>query len=166
MAGFVVEIEALGVVQINRKILRFGERAGNPRPALLVVSDYLNSVEKKQFATQGQASGHPWAKLKESTVAAKRAAGLRPEILRATDSMRKALTSKANVNKKRIITRGGLVQGVKNLDYPEILMSKPANDENPEPRKPVDLTEINKVTCVKIIQRWIVSGVPGGIPSA
>lgn len=163
-SAFSVEIEALGVVQINRRLLRFGERAGNPRPAFLAVSEYLNEVEKAQFASEGAYSGHPWAKLAESTVAHKRAAGLRPEILRATDAMFKALTQKSNKNKKRLISKTTLVQGVQNLSYPEILMKKDAADGS-GPRKPVDLTELNKVVIIKIIQAWIVSGVPGKVPA-
>ena len=154
-----IELEVLGEVQVRRRLLRFAERAGSARAAFVEISDYLNEVEKEAFRTEGASQGTPWAPLAESTKKYKERNNLRPEILRATDKLFKALTQKANTNKKRIITPSTLIQGVKGFDpaYPEILMKKPSADGG-RPRKPVDLTAANKIACVKILQRWIVTG--------
>lgn len=156
MASVKVEMEVLGEVQLRRRLLRFSDRAVNARPAFAVISEYLNEVEKKQFASEGAYSGHPWAPLAESTKKTKASRGQRPEILRATDAMKKALTNKRGPNKKLVMTRSMLIQGVKGLDYPEIHMA-PSTSTHTQ-RRPVDLTEANKVACVKIVQLWITRG--------
>lgn len=154
-----VEINVLGERQVNRRLLRWSERAGNARPVWGVVAEYLMRVEARQFDTEGAASGHPWAPLKESTIKAKERLGLRPEILRATDALRNALTIPGDSNQKIILGKSTMVFGVKGdpAGYGPILMkTKPGIDR---PRKPVDLTEYNRRACVKMIQLWIARGV-------
>jgi hypothetical protein len=161
-----VKLEVFGDVLIERKLLRFAERAGSARVAMLAIQEYLQEVEKKQFATEGAASGHPWAALADSTKRAKERAGLRPEILRATDALMKGLTLRSSQYSKRLANRNGMVFGVKNGpdEYGKILMGPPQGDSGHKQRKPVDLTETNKRVAVKIVQGWIMRGAIGKVP--
>jgi hypothetical protein len=146
-------------------MMRFVARAASPRPAFLAVAEYLDEVEKKQFESEGAYSGNPWSGLKEATKKAKDKSGQTRGILRATDSLYKALTRSGDRNQKLALTKTMMIKGVKDpVDYGEIHM-KPSGKSHVQ-RKPVDLTSKNRVVVVKIIQRWIVGGVPGRVPSA
>lgn len=150
----------LGETQVNRRMMRWSARAGDARPVWGVVAEYLMHVEARLFDTEGASSGHAWAPLKDSTIKFKERYGLRPEILRATDALRNALTIPGDSNQKIIPTKTTLVFGAKGdpAHYGPILMKTQPGGIS-RPRKPIDLTEYNRRACVKMIQLWIARGV-------
>lgn len=158
-----VKMRVLGEEQINRRMLRFSGRAGNAMPVWEAISEYLMKVEEKQFDSEGAYSGHPWAALSESWLAEKARRGLDPRVGHATLAMRRALTVRGDRNQRLQMTRRMMRFGVKNLTYPEIVQKKQPNSGG-RPRRPVDLTERNKVEMVKMIQLWIARGVTSGVP--
>jgi hypothetical protein len=158
--GLKIEINVLGERQIQRKMMRWTERAMDMRPAFGAVAEYLMRVEARQFDTEGAASGHPWAPLAASTKKRKEALGLRPEVLRATDALRDALTIPGDKNQKVLMTRDTLVFGVKGdpAEYgPRLMKQTPGGIDRA--RKPVDLTELNRRAAIKMIQLWVARGV-------
>jgi hypothetical protein len=155
-----IEMITLGEKQVNRRLMRWSARAGNVLPAWGVIAEYLMRVETRQFQTEGQSSGHPWAQLSDATRLSKERKGLRPEILRARDKLFNALTVPGDQNQKIIMTKTSMVFGVKGevAQYGEALMKQIPADGS-RPRKPVDLTEGNRRACIKMVQLWITRGI-------
>lgn len=162
-AAINVRIEVLGEEQINRRLLRWAGRAGNAVPVWETIAEYLMAVERAQFDTQGAYSGHPWAPLKEATIMAKQRRGEDPRILHATLAMRNALTQKGDQHQRLQMTKSMMRFGIKGLNYPNIIQRKVV--DGGRPRKPVDLTEKNKVVIAKMVQLWIARGVAASVPT-
>lgn len=144
-----------GETQIDRELVRWTDSFTDASPAFAMIYNFLLRVEKLQFDTQGGASGHPWPALKAGTVEEKLRKGLRPEILRATDELMLSLTSEGDSNQLHEVGPSWLAFG-SNLPYATAHQS--GTDHIPQ-RRPVDLTEANKVAIAKSLQLWIARGV-------
>src|SRR5256885_1308109 len=90
--------EVHGETQIDRELVRWTDQFTDASPAFAMIYNFLLKVEKMQFASEGAQSDHPWPTLAAGTVTAKARAGLRPEILRATDELLKSLTDEGDAN--------------------------------------------------------------------
>lgn len=159
--GLSIHVEVLGEKQISRKMLRFAERAGSMVPVFEVIHDYLREVSDRQFQSQGQYSGKPWAKLRDTTIERKRRSkdpttrANADRILHAQEKLRRSLVNAGDPNQKKVITPNTMVYGTK-LVYAPFHM-KPGPHSRPV-RRPVDLTEKNKVAILKTLQMWIARG--------
>jgi hypothetical protein len=150
--------EVAGDVQLNRDILRVGARARDMSPAFGRVADLWIEETAVQFATEGRHASGGWKPLKQTTVDAKRRAGLRPEILRAHDALMRSLTSPTQTDPNMVLTikPDELDYGSK-LPYAEVHQNpKPGN---PLPRRrPVEFTEKTRRDTIKILQRFLITG--------
>lgn len=156
-----ITITPFGETEMSREILGFAVRAEDPTPVFSAIHQSFLDFETKQFDSQGQAGGQPWAPLKDSTVAAKAAAGLDPRILHATLRLRDSLTSASSSD--HIYQRQGnayyhrLIMG-SDVDYGKYHQSRSPRPSGLPRRPPVSLPEDVKREWVKMLQRWIVYG--------
>lgn len=147
-----IQISVLGETQLNRDLLRYVEVSGNLMPALEQVHQYLINIEKRQFGSEGRQSGNPWEKLKQSTLDEKQRGGFDMRILHRTLDLRKSLTEETDPAHVKYITPTMMVFGT-TLEYP-IYHQRPIGSVFPQ-RRAIDLTEGQKVTMVKMIQKYL-----------
>lgn len=153
-----IEIQAFGETELSREILTLGRRAEDPLPALNAVHEHFLKLEEEQFDTEGAAGADgSWAPLAPSTVARKAAAGLDPRILHATLELRKSLSESSDGNHVYRPTPDGAFMGSA-VPYGVFHQSREPRHRLPR-RPPVSLSEEDKVEWIKIVQRWLVSGV-------
>lgn len=150
-----IVLELHGETQINRRFMRWSGYAGDATAAFENIYAYLMKVEKNQFASQGASSGHAWAALAASTVAAKQRMGLRPEILRAHDLLINSLTKPGDPNQLKIIQPQMLAFGSM---MPYATYQQFGTSRMPQ-RRPIDLTVQNKIAILKTLQLWLARGV-------
>lgn len=71
MAGLELRIEAFGTTQLSRRLLRFGDAAGDMSPAFHRIVDIFAEVGWKQFESEGRYASGGWDPLADATIAAK-----------------------------------------------------------------------------------------------
>jgi hypothetical protein len=148
--------EVAGDVQLNRDIVRVGQRAQDMTPAFEQVADLWISETRTQFATEGRHASGGWKPLKQATIDAKRRQNLRPEILRAHDDLLHSLTVRGDTNMVLTITPGELDYGSK-LPYAEVHQRPKPGNPLPQ-RRPVEFTESARRDTIKILQRFLLTG--------
>lgn len=146
-----------GDVQIDRKILRVAGRMVDARPAFVAIGNLLIDETKEQFDTEGQHASGGWKPLKEATVERKRRLGLRLEILQETGSLIDSLTAKGDPNMVFKPTRSQIEFGSK-LPYAEAHQNPKPGSHLPR-RRPIELTERARRESVRILQRYLITGV-------
>lgn len=151
-----LSIEALGETVMRRDMLRFADHLAIPAPALLAAGDALREVARLQFDSEGAHSGEPWAPLADSTVLGKSRHGLDPHILRATDALFNALTDKSDPDHIEETPSADTLRFGANVGYGEFHQS--GTRKMPQ-RRPIALTEVDKVMLMKAIQRELVAGI-------
>jgi len=82
--------------QLKRDIGLRKSRVSNLQPPLRGFGYYLEQETEKQFNTETDPQGRPWAELKPSTLQQKRAKGYPDDILTATGEMRSTVYSVAS----------------------------------------------------------------------
>jgi len=152
-----IEFEIFGDRLIKRRILRVGLRGRNMAPAFFVMSKYFYAMEKRLFETEGASGlGQKWGALKEETSKAKARMSLRPEILRATDVLRKSLTQPNAKFSRRKITFGEMFVGTTDPKAKHHYWGAPR--ANVPMRRPVVFREVDKVMWVKMAQEYLITG--------
>lgn len=154
----ILEFEVFGVVQVQRELIRFGERVGDVSPAFHEVQDMLQGDIAEQFDSQGGSMSGGWAPLKPETIAAKAALGQDLRILHATHRLRESLTDDAGSDAIREVHADEMRFGSE-VDYGGFHMS---GTSKMVARPPVDTTDAQRVKYVKEIQRYIVTGMTSG----
>ena len=151
-----VLFEVAGDVQLNRDIVRVGQRAQDMTPAFEQVAELWIGETAVQFVTEGRHASGGWKPLKQATIDAKRRDGLRPEILRAHDALYRSLTSPTQTDPNMVlkITPGELDYGSK-LDY---VKYHQRGTRNMPQRRPVEFTEKTRRDTIKILQRYLLTG--------
>lgn len=144
-----LELEVLGEQLVNRQLVRFGEHAGDARPALRSIASFMRLTELQRFDRQGPG----WARLKPATVERKVRAGLDPRILRATEEMRQSLVGRGTGHVEEV-TAASLRFGT---TVPYAKFHQTGTSRMPQ-RRVVDFTEAQKREITKRLQRWIVTG--------
>jgi phage gpG-like protein len=86
------EVDFYGEDLVASKILGFGERATDLRPAFRKFADILHLSATRQFASAGGYGSGGWAPLAPSTLRRKEAAGLNNGVLQMTYQLRDSLT--------------------------------------------------------------------------
>lgn len=164
MAGYVLEFEVFGDVQISRKLLRFGERAADARPAFRSIMDSMEDDIAKLFSNEGSSGGDAWAPLAESTLRRKERRGEGTAILQSTRALLDSLTSNTHASGIRQAFPDELVFG-SSLMTPDGQYSMVAlhqkGTENMPARKPLQFSETQKRSYVKELQRYVVEGFVG-----
>jgi phage gpG-like protein len=139
---------------IERDLLRFSERMVNPQPALLALAEDMRDALQEQFDSEGRYASGGWAPLAESTVAGKAAAGLRPEILRATDALMNSLTKDGAPGQVLKVENDQLTFGSE-IFYGAF--HQRGTSKMPQ-RRPIEFTEYDKRSWMKTLQRYMVTG--------
>jgi len=148
-----ISIDVFGDKEVERTLVRFGERANNMRPAFEDLHKRFLQMNKRQFNTQGASGSGGWKALKPATVAFKERNGLDPRIMHASGRLRSSLTGSGQGAIKRV-TNDEVFFGT-SVEYagPH---QKPKSG-NPLPRrKVIEFTETEKREWTKVIQRQIV----------
>lgn len=154
-----IVFEVAGDKQLDREILRVGDRAVDAAPAFAAIADLWISETREQFNTQGRHGSGGWAPLSPATMMQKRGRFARGEIqhleiLRATDRLRDSLVDRGSDDMVLDIQPGSLTYGTK---VPYAGFHQTGTRRMPR-RRPVELTERARVESVKIMQRFIIGG--------
>lgn len=145
-----------GDKQIERELLRWGDRALDARPAFDAIGDLFVEETKEQFDTEGKHASGGWRPLKPATLASKRRRQMRLEILQETGALVDSLTQRGDQN---MIFQAGPTFLRFGTKLPYAAFHQRGNDRLPR-RRPLEFTEATRRTAVKILQRFIVEGTP------
>jgi phage gpG-like protein len=148
--------EVSGDVQLNRELLRVGGRGVDASPAFEAIADRILSEDALQLGSQGRHASGGWKPLQPATMEAKRRRNLRPEILRATDSLMRSLTVRGDSNQVLKVRPDGLDLGSK-LPYAGAHQNPKPGSRLPQ-RRPVELTETTRRDITKTLQRFVLTG--------
>jgi phage gpG-like protein len=159
-----VEIGLAGDKQVSRELLRFGERALAAKPAFEAIGELLLTLEKEQFKTEGKSESGGWDELRASTLASKKG----PAILDETGELKLSLTERDSDHQIWETTDDFLLFGT-DLDYASYLQTGTGDFRGKDRRgnaegtgmvrrRPLALTELHRAEAVKILQRFITTG--------
>lgn len=148
--------QVAGDVQIEREILRVGQRAADVAPAFDRIVDLWINETGLQFDTAGRHGSGGWRPLKPETIREKQRQGLDNGILRRTLALEDSLTHRGDGNMLLEIGPQELVWGSK-LPYAEA-HQKPRPGSRLPQRRPVEFTEEARRETVRILQRFILTG--------
>lgn len=149
-------LDVYGDEQISRELLRFSAYVGNPRPAFEKIRDDLEEQLAEQFETDGRRGGSSWEPDKEATLAAKAAAGLRPEVLQATGRLLDSFTANTHGEGIRSITDDAFVFGSK-VAYGAV--HQKGSKDGTIPKRPIlSLKATDRRGYVRTLQRYITTG--------
>lgn len=148
-----LSLDIYGEEQIDRDLLRFSSYVGDPRPALLKIADDMRDQIAEQFESEGRRGSGGWEALKPATLAEKAARGLPPEILQATRKLMYSLTRKGGDHIEEV-TDDSLLVGSR---IPYGRFHQRGTSRMPA-RRPVDFTDLDRRSFVRILQRYITTG--------
>lgn len=149
-----LHLSVFGDEQLERELLRFSAYAGSPTPAFHQIASDMRKQIEEQFDTEGRRGSGGWEMIKPSTIAAKAAAGLDPNILRATNALMESLTGSGGDHIEEV-TDDSLLLGSRN---PYGKFHQKGTAKMPA-RKPIDFTELDRRGYLRTLQRYIVEGV-------
>lgn len=147
-------MEVFGDKQIDRRLLRFGSRAMRAIPLWNSLYQDLLNIERVQFLTQGAHGSGGWPELSEVTVREKQRKGQSPFILRATEVLFKSLTVSGSLGNIKEIGPSFMRFG---SDIPYGIHHQQGTVHMPM-RKPLELTDLERVAIVKKVQRFLIHG--------
>jgi phage gpG-like protein len=148
-----------GDKQISREMLRMSGRSSDARPAFTYLAEVWMQLEEQQFQSEGLFASGGWTPLSASRKRQKARLQLDPRILHAEGALRASLTSKGGKHYQQV-TRDSISFGSK-LRYARV-HQKP-KISNPLPRRRVvEFRERDRVRSIKIIQRYLRTGVVAG----
>jgi phage gpG-like protein len=148
----IVSVDVFGEKQVERELLRLSDAAMDMRPAGARFMEYMRSVERQQFDSEGRTGSGGWAPLKPRTAAQKAARGLDPRILRAHDELRKSLTNKGHPNHIEQISADEFFFATRD---PKAKFHQGGTRKMPA-RRVIDLAERNRRKIVKIVQEHLI----------
>lgn len=149
-----VNLTVFGDVQIERSLLRWGERALRATPLWNSLYQDLLNIEKVQFLTEGAHGSGGWPELADSTVQDKAKRGQSPWILRASEVLFKSLTVRGALGNIREVGPNWMRFG---SDIPYGIYHQQGTVHMPM-RKPLELTGMERVAIVKKVQYFVVYG--------
>lgn len=150
-----LSIESIaGEAVIDRQLLRWSYNLRNPTVALEIAAAFLRRNAQDQFDSEGGHGSGGWAALADSTVAEKDRLGLQPEILRATDALMSSLTRRSDSQHfEERLSPDSLAFGTR---VPYAIYHDTGTSRMPQ-RKPIELTDGDKVMLVKELQRALIN---------
>lgn len=146
-----ITFEFEGELQLDRRLERF-EAVADARPVWDALADRFARANLRQFATEGAASGNPWDPLSPVYAAWKAKHYPGQPILRRDDDLWRGLTQQpfgVDVREERFAIFGSATDHGR---YHQ------AGAGNLPQRRPVDLSENERRTWVRILQKYIVTG--------
>lgn len=149
MGAVYLEIVANGEVLVRRRMLRFADSLAVPREGLEAAGVVIREAIEQQFDTEGGHASGGWAPLADSTVREKARKGLDPHILRATDRLMTSLTRK--FDPENIEAMDGVDAMKFGSSVPYGGYHQTGTSKMPR-RRPVALTEADKIAIMKAIQ--------------
>lgn len=151
-----LHFEFYGETQVDRTLERF-EAAADMRPAWEALADRFAFVERRQFATEGAYASGGWAPLSPAYAAWKARHYPGQPILRRTDDLFESLTVRPfdehggiEVIEPSHMMLGSAVRYGRFHQHGTRRMPR---------RRPVELTEAERREWVRIVQRYLVTGV-------
>lgn len=154
MRPVVVHLEAFGDKQISRTLLRFSDRAIRGVSLWNSLHQDLLNIEQVQFLTEGAHGSAGWPALADSTVREKARRNQPPWILRATETLFKSLTTRSGLG--HIFEKGpDFMRFGSDIPYG---IHHQFGTVNMPMRKPLELTELERIAIVKKVQRFIIYG--------
>jgi hypothetical protein len=148
--------EVAGDRQIDRELLRVGDRAVDASPAFEAIGVRLLEIEREQFDSQGGRGSGGWKPLKPATIREKARRGEDPRILHRTRRLVMSLTERGSSDQIFEVSADGLVFGSR-LPYAGAHQNPRPGNPLPQ-RRPVEFTETDRRDIVKTLQRWIMTG--------
>lgn len=152
---FVVEV--FGDKQVERQLLRMGERVADPVPLWESLAEDLLQIEGKQFSSEGASGSGGWAPLADSTLRRKLAKGFPAAILQATQALMDSLTRRGAAGQILDITPEGMRFGT---DVAYGGFHQRGTSKMPQ-RRILEFTEMERVALIKKVQLFVVRGVVG-----
>ncbi len=153
MPGTQISFAFSGDLQLDRTLERIDARAVDAAPAFDKMGNSLLLAEQRQFKSAGGYGSGGWAPLSEPYATRKRRQVGNKPILVYTGTLRQGLTHRPFPID--VVEAGFAVFGT-DLDYALYL-------QNGTPRMParpvIDLPESIRRNWVKILQRWLITGV-------
>lgn len=150
-----VVFTAFGDKQIDRRLMRLGERVIDPRPIYRFMMAAFYDWEKELFNTEGESGGERWAPLADSTLRDKAKHGKPLSILQEDRYLYRSLTSPRARGSYARFSRYGMEVG-SSLKYAAIHYHGSPKTNLPR-RRPVMLTQPQRQEWVKMMQRWIMT---------
>lgn len=150
--GILLTFDLYGDTQLSRTLDRFAAGAEDARPAFDAIADRFAHVERRQFATEGKANSGGWAALSPTYGAWKARHYPGQPILQRDGHLVRSLTRRP--------------LGVERIEAHEAWLGSDIaygafhqrGGRHLPRRRPIELTEAERRTWVKILQRFIVTG--------
>ncbi len=157
MAGLELRIDEFGDVQLSRRLLRFGDAAGDMSPAFRNIVDEFARIGWQQFSSEGQFASAGWAPLAASTIAAKG----HDTILSADGDLEESLTGTTDGPLREVTIRRDEMAFVSRVDYARYHQT--GTSRMPR-RRPFELRDRDRRKVVKIMQEHLVADLRSGGP--
>lgn len=138
-----------GIEEMDRRLLRFSEKARDLSDAWDEVADVIMEGESRLFDTQGRAGAGGWAALAPATVADKARRGADPRVLHDSGALRASLTERGASGQVLEVRPDGLRFGT-SVAY--AAFHQHGTSRMPA-RPPLRLSETTRRKVVKVIQR-------------
>lgn len=108
-----IDVAVFGEKIISRRFVRFADNASDLTNIMRQVAGVLSAATAENFRTRGVSGGSRWRDLKPETIARKRAKGLDPRILFATERLYHSLVGASSVSGARSTRTGRFAPGGK-----------------------------------------------------
>jgi phage gpG-like protein len=149
-----LSVDVFGDVQLDRRLLRFEEHAGDLSPVFEALADDFLDLEGRQFASEGGFASGGWAPLAPSTV---RRRGTAHPILTDSGDLRASLTQRDGKGSVRRISDDEMFVGT-DVDYAQYHQT---GTRRMPRRRPVELRNADRQRWVKAMQRFLTTGEAG-----
>jgi phage gpG-like protein len=159
MAELRFTFEVDGVRQLDRVLTRFGERASDMSPVFKEIAADFRRMEAEQFSSEGSRSGSPWAQLSPDYAAWKAKNFPGKAILQLSGLLLESLTGN-NPYSVEEISKTQMLVGTR---VPYGIWHQRGTTRMPA-RRPIQLTEDDKMRWMKMLQLYLVNQPIGGTP--
>jgi len=153
MAGMRFRFEVEGEVQIDRTLARFADNVGDASALWDALANRFARIEARQFKSEGAYGSGGWQALSPAYAAWKARAYPGKPILERTGDLKDSLTRRPLGIE--VLTPQSMTVG-SGIDYGRYHQS---GGPNLPQRRPVELPESERRTWVRLIQRFIVTGI-------
>ena len=153
MAGMRFRFEVEGEVQVDRTLARFAENVGDATPLWDSLATRFARIEARQFKSEGAYGSGGWPALSPRYAAWKAKHYPGKPILERTGELKDSLTRRPLGIE--VLTPSSMTVG-SGIDYGRFHQA--GGGRLPQ-RRPVELPESERRTWVRLIQRFIVTGI-------
>ena len=144
--------DLLGERQVRRRLEQFSVLVNSAEPAWLAIAEDFLRLERRQFGSEGEAGSGGWAPLSPAYGAWKAVRYPDSPLLQKSGALVNSLTWAGAPGQVRDITPFSVTLGT---SVPYARLHQDGTPTMPQ-RRPIELTEADKVRWVEILQAWIV----------